>query len=188
MATDAVYTAELIDAALADLRAHLPSGWITAGTAGALKLLECGDLADYVGPEGLVIDTPAIIIRPRATITPDLTNSGIGGREMSSEPFRLVHVRAWEDCYTEAGAREDNMTRARAAYAKAIHQALFADDLGRLGSPTLTCADGSATVEWVQWDGWDVGGGSTEDVAGIRNLGLHLWAIACDYTVQVLAG
>jgi hypothetical protein len=189
VATDCIHSAEIIDAVLSVLSTNLPAAWTTAGNAEFLRLLDHGDLADYAGTDDtLRLDTPAIIIRPLDRITPNAPGSGIGGREMIDHPFRLVHVRQWDDCYTDAGAREDNQTRARERYAKIIHKALFADESAQLGSPTLTCSDGTAGVQWVQWEGWNISGDGNNEAAEIKALRQHVWAIICDFTVQVLAG
>lgn len=189
MSADIIFDAEVIDAALAELRSHLPSAWLTAGNAEELRLLDAGDLADYVASDdALQVDTPAIIIRPLDRVREDADAGGVGGREAWNHPFRLVHIRRWADCYDASGNVEDNQTRARIRYSKEINKALFADDTGRLGSPTLTCSDGTAVVIYAAPDSWDLGGGNTEEIAAIRELVAHAWAIACDFYVQVLSG
>lgn len=196
MSKDLVYSDEIVGAAIAELKAHLPANWFAAGeTSGEcpLVLLEHGDLADYVADaETLTNNLPAILIRPLG-IVPDHAHSGTGGREMTDQAFRLVHIRRDDQCYTAAGAAEPNMTRARERYSKLIGKALFADASRRLDSPMLTSSDtaGANVVSHV-FDRWDLGGGGAEEVSAISgwrvNSGTQVWAIACDFTVKVRSG
>lgn len=196
MAVDVLVTTELLDAVIAELQAHLPATWFAAGRAATeapLKLLEFGDLADYCGNDReLLSQVPAVFVRPlNATVSDG--HGGTGGVEVIDHAFRLVHVRGFADCYTDAGAREDNMTRARARYAKALHKALFADQNKRLDNPTLTTATGStAKIMVMAMERWDFGtdflGGGTPDVAVVRKIaeaGPRVWAVACDFSILV---
>lgn len=198
MAIDVVYSSEIIDAILAELAGHLPTNW-SAMPAGytppappavnphydyevPLVLMEHGDLMEYAVGTELAIETPAIVVRPLEV----RSQAGrLGGGEISNHSFRIVHIREWDDCRSDTGTVLKNQTQARSRYAKIIHKAVFADQYGKLGSPTLTSASASAAVENVTWDGWDLGQGSTQEVAEIRNLRQQLWAIALDITVSV---
>lgn len=191
MATDIIFTAQLIDAAIAELKANLPANMLTQ-TAGekALKLCDHGDLSDYAGREKTLLEnTPAIIIRP-LSIAPN--GGGTGGVERQENGFRLVHVRRHEDCYDDAGNREDNMTRARARYLKIIAKALLHDQHRALNGATLTSADtsGAQIIPAMTWDGIDygIGVGGTEEVRAIRKWGAKVWAVSMDFTVPVRCG
>jgi hypothetical protein len=202
MAVDFVHTAEIVDAVLAVLRGHLPTTWFPATAAAgeqALRLLEHGDLADYPAAEDMEADLPAILVRGLGI---EETGAGITGVAITEEHLRLVHVRAHDQCYTDAGARQTNMTRARERYAKIISKALFADphrklavidDEGARTEVTLTCTDG-AGAQFIHhsfrgWDlGQDDGPAATPDVAAIRTLGLPVWAIACTFVARVRTG
>jgi hypothetical protein len=191
MATDIIFTTELIDAAIAELKANLPAAMLTqtAGEA-ALKLLEHGDLSDYAGRENVLLaNTPAIIIRPLG-IAPD--GGGTGGVERQENGFRLVHIRRHEDCYDDAGNREDNMTRARGRYLKIIAKALLHDPRRALNAATLTSADtaGAQIIPAMTWDGVDygIGMGGNEDIRAIRKWAAKVWAVSLDFTVPVRCG
>lgn len=202
MAIDFVHTTEAVDAVLAVLRAHLPATWFPATAAAgeqALRLLEHGDLADYPSAEDLEGDLPAILVRGLGV---EQVNAGADGVAITEETIRLVHLRAWDQCYTAAGALETNMTRARERYAKIISKALFADPNRRLAviasggartDVTLTSTDAAGaqlvTHLFRGWDlGQDDGPAATPDVAGVRELGQRLWAIACTSVVRVRTG
>lgn len=204
MASDAVYMAEVIDAVLAELTGHLPTNWFPepAHTSPPtyteqnpdphyawetpLALLEHGDLLDYPAePEGVMLDCPAILVKPLGVQLVE-TEGGVGGVEVYSHGVRVVHLRGWEQCWDGSGNQVNNQTRARARYAKAIHAAVFADAYGMMGSPTLTGVGSAEAVVNVTFDGWDFRG-TTEDVAIVRDLRAHLWAIALDLQVWVRA-
>ena len=194
MAVDVLVTEELLDAVLAELAAHLPATWLQSGNAtteAALKVMECGDLMDYCGNDaGLIADTPAVFVRPLEATVAD-GHGGTGAVEVINHKFRLVHVRRFEQCYTAAGVREKNMTRARMRYAKELGRALFADKNKRLDNPTLTTATGStAKIMIMTMDGWDFGteaGGSSEVavIRAVQSKGPQMWAISVDFTIMV---
>lgn len=202
MATDAIYCEQLTDAIIAELRAHLPANMTTAAWVvpvpnpppavpayvkdHPLYVIQHGDLSDYAGPESVEAELPAILIRP-LDVTPDAAFSGAGGVDGYEHRFRVVHIRAFDQCYTLAGAVETNMTRARARYAKAINQALLADVYGYMGKPTLTTADSSAAVASVSLPRWNIGV-NDEDVGFIRSLNAPIWAISCDFSITVQVG
>mgnify|MGYP001172350855 CR=1 FL=1 len=211
MAVDFVHTGEIVDAVIAVLKgadgaAHtggLPANWF-ADARDALEtplvLLEHGDLADYNALD-YTADLPAILVRGRG-LRPDSVQ-GVGPVQRTVEMIRVVHLRAYDQCHQADGQLWRNMTRAREAYAKAIGQALFHDPKRRLAvidaqgtrqDVALTCADDNgAQITHVLWQGWDLGltfdgEGATEDVQTVRNLGLPVWAIACDLEVHVTTG
>jgi len=195
MANDLVYTTQLIDAVLKELKDNLPAGWITTASGEArLKTLEHGALSDWVvaPPEdGFVALLPAIIVRP-FDITDDRANAGTGRMQMLDNAFRLVHIRCFDQCYTSSGAREWNMTKARARYAKIIGKALF-DDV-YMGNPTLTSSDAAwaKVVPTIMFRSWDIGtgldDGSAEEVTRIARMRQQMWAIACDFEIKVSVG
>lgn len=211
MATDFVHTGEIIDQIIlalkgADGAAHtngLPANWFKATTDAnevPLKLLEHGDLADYVGLEAMVNDLPAIVVRPLGIGS---ANKGaLAGVLLSEDHIRVVHVRGYDQCRTDAGAEETNQTRARIRYATIISRALFADPHKRLAvidstgtraELALTCNDAAgAQINIAVWEKWDLGAdpafGGTEDVSRLRALKAQVWAIACDLRVQVRTG
>lgn len=195
MAKDLVFTTELIDACIAELTANLPAGWITqTATETKLQTLEHGALSDWViapPEEGIVSLLPAIIIRP-FDITDNKGQGGTGRVQMLDNAFRLVHIRTFEQCHTAAGAREWNMTKARARYAKIISKALF-DDV-YMGNPSLTSSDtaGAQVVPTAMFRSWDIGtgldDGSAEEVTKIARMRQRMWAIACDFEMKVHAG
>lgn len=207
MATDVVFTGELVDAVIDVLKGFgsthiggLPAAWFDSTDQEYLRVLEHGDWADY-GKTSRDIrnDLPAIFVRgmgptpEKGTLTQVLH---------TQELIRVVHVRRFDQCYTAAGAKETNMVRARERYAKIISKALFHDPNKKLavidgsGNRTevsLTSDDDNAQVYNVLWRGWDLGHPigsdySTEDVAGIRALEAPIWAIACDLVVQIRTG
>ena len=209
MASDVVHTTAVIDAVLsalaggdgADHTGGLPANWFMDARDAdevPLKWIEHGDLTDYPWdePGWLGDNTPIIIVRSLA-LTPASVAAygGLNGALGVEERMRLVHVRKHEQCRDDAGAVERNMTRARARYAKAIHQALFADqpwqklavltDTTRT-EPTIT---GALLIE-AQWRGWDFGTGErgTSDVLNIASLRQPYWAIACDFSVILQTG
>lgn len=185
MATDAVYAGELIEAIIAELKAHLPANWLAPSTGEVpVKPIQHGDLKDFPATEGSILaDTPAIFARC-VGIRPD--GGGINGVENYIHSFHVVHLRQFNECRTDAGAVETNMTKARERYAKLLNNALFNDPFGRMGNPTLTCADTGASVSYVGSPTWDLGQGGDGDVAYIRDLRAQLWAIACDFEITVL--
>lgn len=195
MAVDVLVTTELLDAVLAELTAHLPATWFKAGSASTeayLRTMEHGDLADYCGDDRKLLDQlPALFVRPLTASVAE--GGGTGAVEVIDHAFRLVHVRRFADCYTDAGALEQNMTRARERYAKLIDKALYADVNKRLDNPTLTTATGSTARIMMMlrgaWDyGTDFGGGGSPDVAMVRRLqqrGPQVWAISCDFSILV---
>ena len=185
MAADAVYTEQLMDAVIQELSEHLPSGWTGPATGEEpAKVAQPGDLFDFPAVDPVDMELPAIFVKPLG-INPVNDHGGIGGVDVYAHGFRLVHVRAHEQCYDGAGARETNMARARARYAKALHYALNYDRYGLMDSPTLTATGGTARVINVVFDSWDLGRGTVEDVAAIRDLRAGLWAIACDFEIWV---
>lgn len=211
MAIDFVHTAEIVEAVLAVLRGAegdlhtggLPASWFPAtATDGEtpLAILDHGDYADYPTLGDLTGHCPAILVRGLGPSPTD--RAGTGGVQMTEERVRVTHIRTWEQCWTDAGEREPNMTRARERYAKIIGKALFHDPQRKLAviaatgirtEVELTCADGAgAQIVNVIWDGWDLGhdDGSyaVPEVTTIRELGAHLWAIACDMRVMVRSG
>ena len=212
MAIDFLHTGELVDAVIAVLKgadgaAHtggLPANWFADGAARGecpLLLLEHGDLSDYGEVADLRRDLPAVIVRglgPQPT-----TEGGAGGVDETDEMVRVVHVRTFGQCYTDAGVAEDNHVRARERYAKLLHRALFNDPHRRLAViasdgtrtiPTLTCTDGAgAQIVRAAWHGTDLGHdganpNAIEDVALLRHLRARIWAIAVDLRVSIRSG
>jgi hypothetical protein len=210
MASDFLHTGQLVNAVIAVLKggdgaAHtggLPANWfVSDGKQIPLKLLEHGDLLDYpTTPERLLADLPAILVRGRG-LRPYATQ-GVGPVQRTEEFLRVVHVRKFDQCFDDNGAKFASMTLAREYYAKTLGKALFRDKKGMLAvidadgtrhNPTLTCADPSgAQINGVEWLSWDLGmaseEGATEDVTAIRDLRAPLWAIACDLKVLVTSG
>lgn len=207
MAKDFVHSAAVVDAVIAALTgadgsSHtngLPAEFWTG--AHALRLLEHGDLADYVEDDWDATLLPGIIVRSTGTELYQELSSTDGGQG-TVERIRVVHIRRLDQCLTDAGAAETNMSRARERYAKLIGKALFADPVRVLGviatsgtrtNPTLTCADThGAAVKVVRFVRWDLGNGQggAEEVAFVRNIGAaaRVWAIACDLDVYCLSG
>lgn len=204
MATDLVFTQEIVEAVVDCLKGGLPANWFDDGAdAGEvpLKLLTGGDLADYTALRALERDLPAIIVRG---FGPERTGSGgAGGRVQVLERVRVVHLRGNGQCHADDGDVERNMTRARARYAKLIHKAIFQDAKGRLAvigtggtrtDVTLTSADtAGARLQQVVFEAWDLGHDvanphSMEDVALVRRLPMQAWAIGCEFGVYVDAG
>ena len=204
MATDLVFTDEIVDAVIACLKAGLPANWFAAGEDGnetPLQLLTHGDLADYTAIRALEQDLPAIIVRG---FGPERTDrGGAGGRVQVLERVRVVHLRKHDQCHDDTGSPERNMVRARVRYAKAIHKAIHQDAKGRLAvigsggtrtDVTLTSADtAGARLQQVVFESWDLGHDvanphSMEDVALVRRLPLQAWAIGCEFGVYVDAG
>jgi len=189
MATDFCHSEEIINAVIAVLKGDdgashtggLPATWFPEGgdgTEASLKHLEHGDYADYA-IDSLEELCPAILVR---SLGPQPTKrGGTGGVIETEETIRVVHMRAFNQCRTSAGAMELNMSRARARYAKIITKALFNDPQHKLATinsgnsraeVSLTCTDSAgAQVLNALWAGWDLGhsgSDSTADVARIR--------------------
>lgn len=178
----------------------LPATWFTAGHAEYLRTLEHGDWADYPTQKELEDDLPAILVRGMGPVQ---ISGHLTQKVTTAEMVRVVHVRPFLKCYTDAGGVELNMTRARQRYAKIINAALMHDPHKKLAvvdadgtrhEVALTTSDaGGARVPLVLWDGWDLGHDmgtthATEDVSAIRDLGARVWAIACDLQVQIDTG
>jgi hypothetical protein len=211
MARDFLHTAEIVDAVIAVLKgadgaAHtngLPANWFPDARDSLetpLFVLEHGDLSDYAAVN-FDTDLPAILVRGRG-LRPYPQNP-CGPVQWTTEFVRVVLIRAYDQCHKADGTLWRNQTRAREAYAKTLGKALFADPKGILAVidaqgqrtiPTLTCADSNGTqIQEVRWAGWDLGleyegEGATQDVASVQDLGLPIWAIACDLAVDIMTG
>jgi len=207
MATDFVHSGEIVQAVINVLKGHgtshdggLPATWFTASHNERLRTLAFGDLADYVTQDAFMDDLPAIIVRGLGCEATG--KSGASGVLETVESVRVVHCRLYSQCYTDAGAVERNMTKARLRYAKIIGKALFNDPNKRLAvistagertEVSLTCSDANgAQIVNVLFGGWDLGldGGtrSTDEVRSLRRLPIQAWAIACDLRVTIRSG
>jgi len=212
MAKDFVHTGQIVDAVIAVLKGSgsthvggLPTTWFTSTHREYLRTLDHGDWADYgKASRRIDEDLPAIFVRGMG---PTPVTGHLTGVDDTEERIRVVHVRRFDQCYGDDGAAawlKDGigMVRARERYAKIISKALFNDPHRKLavidgaGTRTevsLTTTDAAAHVVNVLWRGWDlehpIGSEyNTEDVAGIRELELPIWAIACDLSVRIRQG
>lgn len=212
MAIDFLHSGQTVDAVIAVLvgadgalhTGGLPPAWFPATSANGeepLKVLEHGDLADYPADQAVSDLCPAILVRGLGPKPTD--HGGASGVMVTQEVVRVIHTRLFDQCYTAAGGRESNMTRARERYAKIIGKALFNDQKRRLAvidstgdrtDVTLTCSDGAgAQLVNAMWSGWDLGydAGSVDsmqEVQMIRSLPLPLWAIGCEMTILCRSG
>jgi hypothetical protein len=145
--TDFVHDEEIVEAVIAQLKAHLPEPWVEGGNSILrVQCLQFGDLRDYRFPPGQAWRDicPAILVRlNRSDRAPEY--GGLGGKEGQVVPLRLLHVRTREQCPDPDNPQLlSSPAQARAHYAKTISKALFANrDLGR---PSLTTDDASARV------------------------------------------
>ena len=198
MATDFFHSGDVVEAVLAALRAGLPANWFEAtddGDEATLRVIQHGDLADYVSMNHVLSETPALLVRSMGP-RPHQTSTG---STTTIERARITHIRRHEDCRDADGGEERNYTRARERYAKLIHAAVFADPHRKLAiisgetrtEATLSSDDTAAEIWDARFVGWDLGHEgasqhSAEEVRRFRADGVAAWAIALDLDVYTL--
>lgn len=195
MAIDFVHSEEIVDAVIAVLTNQLPDGWVVPnGVEVELKCLQHGDLSDFT-PNEIRELIPAILVK---SLGINQLKMELSGMQQTSEIFRVVMIRDFDQCVDENGLQIKNFARQRYYYTKQLNAALFSDPQRRLCTfdeitgaredVTLTCTDtNGAQIIKMNFRSWDFEG-STPEVNTIKNLQSKLWAVACDFEVIIRTG